>query len=919
MWTLQAISHLVLVGYLCCFCNGMIEQIPLPDGMVDCFSRYAQKTTVTQTVGEAIDAFCFGQYKWKASRDMGLPGFNISREAYTWAQSLLSKSSRVHKRQAIRPDLRIRKEYRRLTDVERANFHRAVQLLKTDISVAPSMYDALSAIHQGMMTTAAHGGPNFLGFHRVYLLMFENALREKVPGVTVPYWDSSLDEAMPNPRQSILFTEQFLGNGFGMVTSGPFARWSTLSGPLIRNIGQSGRLFNRHDIARIVSSIRLAQITEPNAAVNSSLEFLHNQVHLWIDGQMGTLETAAHDPIFWLHHSYVDYVWELFRQNQRRLGVNPTTDYPSFVNNTMHSAMYPMGLAGLRNRDGLSDRFTSMIYRYEPSPTCSVQFQDCGSPYLVCVVRNFRPTCMSVDRHTQAQVRASIVRNQIMRAQQTQAIAVRNMMNIARAQQQRQQLQQSQAFQNLINRPVFTLSPATPQVTLQQRVLTEMQQQQTTQKEIENSGPDDAPEMHHLQRRKAYRRRIRRYPMKSLFESGMFNPLVDPRGNGFMKNKLNINKSVLPTMASPDLPPNLTNSSDVPMLPTVDQEQCPVTPVTQGFQNSFNINGKSDINQWVYIPVKVIYQRPPTYNSYTSFPIVNGEMEPEDIYSSSSDPQMRTVLRMGKPASYPHCNNQEQGSGKVYVTSRGMNYMGTYKEYAVVDQRLAISIATAYVAVKSPQYGASDVYMNAYDSCGRVCEPYCKVSGSPGFQRCSGAFRVTSSIPTMYGINYNDAVAHVWQFNGGNMCPSMQDNSIYIQFHCNFKESWPFMVNADMRTRSNPGGNATSDELEEPEAPVSQQQKPAVNTGQGQGQGQQICNVGYGCLVTGGCQQCRPGMTYQCIGSCTMYASCQNGGMYNVQTCPNNTIYNTQSKQCVPGSCHVSSQNSWWMSHRMFK
>ena len=36
----------------------------------------------------------------------------------------------------------------------------------------PNMYDALAAIHQGIMTTAAHGGPNFLGFHRVYLLMY---------------------------------------------------------------------------------------------------------------------------------------------------------------------------------------------------------------------------------------------------------------------------------------------------------------------------------------------------------------------------------------------------------------------------------------------------------------------------------------------------------------------------------------------------------------------------------------------------------------------------------------------------------------------------------------------------------------------------------------------------------------------------
>ena len=226
---------------------------------------------------------------------------------------------------------------------------------------------------------------------------FENALLQKIPSVSIPYWDSTLDEVLMNPTQSILFTDRFLGNGFGVVRTGPFARWVTLAGPLIRNIGQSGQLFNSVTMARIAASVRMAQISEPNAPVNSSLEFLHNQVHLWVDGQMGSLDTAAHDPVFWMHHAYVDYVWELFRNNQRRFGIDPTTDYPAFVNHTMHTALYPMGLANFRNIDGLSDVYTSSIYQYEPTPRCSVRFPDCRSPYLRCVMRGFQPTCASVD------------------------------------------------------------------------------------------------------------------------------------------------------------------------------------------------------------------------------------------------------------------------------------------------------------------------------------------------------------------------------------------------------------------------------------------------------------------------------------------------------------------------------------------
>lgn len=38
-------------------------------------------------------------------------------------------------------------------------------------SVYPNMYDSLAAIHQGANVPIAHFGPNFLSWHRIYLLM----------------------------------------------------------------------------------------------------------------------------------------------------------------------------------------------------------------------------------------------------------------------------------------------------------------------------------------------------------------------------------------------------------------------------------------------------------------------------------------------------------------------------------------------------------------------------------------------------------------------------------------------------------------------------------------------------------------------------------------------------------------------------
>ncbi len=76
---------------------------------------------------------------------------------------------------------------------------------------------------------------------------FEIVLRRIDNSISLPYWDSTLDEGLPNPLDSILWTNEFLGNGNGAVNTGPFANWRTTrplqSRPgqriLYRELGQS--------------------------------------------------------------------------------------------------------------------------------------------------------------------------------------------------------------------------------------------------------------------------------------------------------------------------------------------------------------------------------------------------------------------------------------------------------------------------------------------------------------------------------------------------------------------------------------------------------------------------------------------------------------------------------------------------------
>lgn len=96
---------------------------------------------------------------------------------------------------------------------------------------------------------------------------------------------------------------------------------------------------------------------------------------------MNDLYTSSRDPFFWIHHSFADFIWEIFRSNLHSHGINPQDDYVNTKNKLHHRSRFMDRLVPFRNIDGYSDYFTKHIYEYEEAPKCP----DCGnSPYLKC-------------------------------------------------------------------------------------------------------------------------------------------------------------------------------------------------------------------------------------------------------------------------------------------------------------------------------------------------------------------------------------------------------------------------------------------------------------------------------------------------------------------------------------------------------
>lgn len=185
---------------------------------------------------------------------------------------------------------RIRRDIRTLSPEDLKDLNFGLERLRSE-----GIIDELAKLHESV-ADYAHNTPRFLVWHRMFLIYFENLLRifTKNKEITMPYWDWTTHK----------YDDLFEIGCFEVNYPKKHC---------VKRSTDPDNNYTRPQINRLLKR---------NKEFESILELVpHALVHLNIGGTDGDMSQmySTNDPIFWVHHSMIDYIWDL-KQNKMLLG-----------------------------------------------------------------------------------------------------------------------------------------------------------------------------------------------------------------------------------------------------------------------------------------------------------------------------------------------------------------------------------------------------------------------------------------------------------------------------------------------------------------------------------------------------------------------------------------------------------------------
>jgi tyrosinase len=208
--------------------------------------------------------------------------------------------------------LRHRRSARRLTSGQQTDFRRAIgeaQAIGDDRG-----YQSWAGIHGlPLPISCTHNSELFLPWHRAYLYFFEKALQDRVAGVTLPWWDwTNHTEGIPGP-----YARRKANGAKNPLYDSPIQPSGRANPSQTRTTRAPGDPNELPSVAEIDALLESPTFLD----FQLKIEDIHGGVHVWTGGTMGSVPTAAYDPLFWAHHCMIDRLWYLWQLRHPGAGV----------------------------------------------------------------------------------------------------------------------------------------------------------------------------------------------------------------------------------------------------------------------------------------------------------------------------------------------------------------------------------------------------------------------------------------------------------------------------------------------------------------------------------------------------------------------------------------------------------------------
>nr|XP_036866984.1 tyrosinase [Manis javanica] len=217
----------------------------------------------------------------------------------------------------------------------------------------------------------AHEAPGFLPWHRLFLLLWEQEI-QKLTGdenFTIPYWD------WRDAENCDICTDEYLG---GRHPAHP----DLLSPASFFSSWQENKLLDllRPPFPSLHDGDDEGFASPLTGIADASQSSMHNALHIYMNGTMSQVQGSANDPIFLLHHVFVDSIFEQWLRRHRPLQeVYPEANAP--IGHNRDSYMVPF-IPLYRNGDFfISSRDLGYDYSYLQDSEPDF-FQDYIKPYL---------------------------------------------------------------------------------------------------------------------------------------------------------------------------------------------------------------------------------------------------------------------------------------------------------------------------------------------------------------------------------------------------------------------------------------------------------------------------------------------------------------------------------------------------------